>query len=80
MRSLLPRPAPLPDLPAHERERWLGTRGAVTRMLGPDRIATGWWKEPARRDYYFVETKTGEVLWIFLDRTSRRWFLHGIVD
>lgn len=80
VRSLLSRPTPLPDLPAHERERWLGPRGAVTHMLGPDRIATGWWKEPARRDYYFVETKTGEVLWIFLDRVSRRWFLHGIVD
>ncbi|MEZ5064993.1 MAG: DNA polymerase Y family protein [bacterium] len=80
VRSLLPVPRPLPDVPAHEKETWLGRHGAVERLLGPDRIATGWWAERTERDYYFAETKTGEILWIFFDRAERRWYLHGIVD
>jgi len=80
VRSILATPRALPDLPAHEKERWLGRHGAVERLLGPDRVATGWWGERADRDYYFAETKTGEILWIFHDRAARRWFLHGAVD
>jgi protein ImuB len=80
VRAILAEPWPLPDLPAHEKERWLGRHGAVERLLGPDRVVTGWWGERADRDYYFAETKTGEILWIFHDRAARRWFLHGAVD
>jgi protein ImuB len=33
-----------------------------------------------RRDYYFVETRRGELLWIYYDRRRRGWFLHGRVE
>ncbi|MDD9945347.1 MAG: DNA polymerase Y family protein [Myxococcales bacterium] len=72
-------PIPLPPFPKHEPEAWLGAYGAVTHMFGPYRIAGGWWVKRRERDYYFVETQRGEILWIFYDRPRQRWLLHGIV-
>lgn len=80
VRSVLAAPVPLPDPPRHERERWLGAHGAVERMFGPDRVTTGWWADPVARDYFWVETGTGEILWLFRDRATRAWALHGRVD
>jgi protein ImuB len=80
VRRLFSRPMPLPALPGHEPERWLGEHGAVAAMHGPYRIAGGWWTRRRERDYYYVETRTGELLWLFYDRPLRRWFLHGTVD
>jgi protein ImuB len=81
VRRLLPSPVPLPPLPSHEPEAWLGRHGAVSSMFGPYRIASGWWGEGKHeRDYHFVETRTGELLWIFYDRALRRWFVQGAVD
>jgi protein ImuB len=79
-RNLLHPPAPLPDPPRHETERWLGRHGAVEAMHGPVRVGTGWWDIETERDYFHVETRTGEVLWIFQDRLRRGWFLQGMVD
>jgi protein ImuB len=70
----------LPDIPHHESERWLGRYGAVVSMYGPGRIRHGWWKNRVERDYYFVETRTHDVLWIYFDRADRGWYLQGIVD
>jgi len=79
-RNLLPRPVPLPDPPRHETERWLGRHGAVEAMHGPGRVGTGWWADETERDYFFVETRTGALLWIFRDRLRGTWFLQGMVD
>jgi protein ImuB len=49
-------------------------------MYGPGRIRHGWWKNRVERDYYFVETRTHDVLWIYFDRANRGWYLQGIVD
>jgi protein ImuB len=80
LRTLLPVPRPLPDLPRHERESWLGKLGAVEAMHGPDRLEGRWWERPSERDYFLVETRTGAILWIFQDRAGRSWHLHGFVD
>lgn len=79
-RNLLASPVPLPDPPRHEAERWLGRFGAVETVHGPGRVTSGWWDEGIERDYFYLETKTGEVLWTFHDRIRRAWFLHGSVD
>ncbi len=79
-RNLLANPVPLPDPPRHEMERWLGRFGAVEAMHGPGRVTSEWWDREIERDYFYLETKTGEVLWTFYDRSSRSWFLHGSVD
>jgi protein ImuB len=82
VRRVLRAPVALPPIPTHEPEAWLGRHGAVTAMLGPYRIATGWWEQDRghERDYHFVETRTGELLWIYYDRVQRRWFVQGVVD
>ena len=53
-------------------------------LKGPERITTQWWKIPQQRDY-FIAGKTSirqqhydSISWIFLDRISKKWFLHGI--
>lgn len=80
VRRVFPAPVALPALPSHEPESWLGQHGAVTAMHGPYRIAGGWWTRRRERDYHFIETQRGEVLWVFYDRATRRWWLQGEVD
>jgi protein ImuB len=32
------------------------------------------------REYYFAETRKGDLLWMYYDRPRRRWFLQGRVE
>lgn len=60
------------------------------RMLSSqpiERIENAWWEEvkdclsgEQRRDYYFAVSRYGECLWIFQDRVSGQYFLHGFFD
>ena len=54
--------------------------GPVKQLWGPFTISGGWWLRLQHRDYYFVETRRGDLLWVYHDRTRRRWFLHGTVE
>jgi len=50
----------------------------VTRVWGPARIETGWWRgRPTCRDYWRVETESGNHYWIFRDLRKRKWFVQG---
>ena len=49
-------------------------------MQGPHRVSGGWWVRTVERDYYFVTTEAGEILWVFYDRVRRAWYLHGWLD
>ena len=66
---LLPEPRPLRD--------------AVAAVLaGPERIEAGWWDEAdQRRDYYLIETRSGQRAWAFRpagDAVSLQgWMLQG---
>lgn len=82
VRRLYCKPVPLDSPPSHEPERWLGTHGAVRAMYGPYRVAGGWWspRGARERDYCFVETQTGELLWLYYDRARRRWLMQGAVE
>lgn len=58
-----------------------GAQHAVTESVGPERIETGWWRGPhLKRDYYRVTTRDGQRFWLFRQRDTRRWFLHGWFD
>ncbi len=60
---------------------WRGRYRTVTRIWGPERIATGWWRGPdVERDYYRAEWEEGTHAWIYRDRRTGRWFLHGFFD
>lgn len=80
VRVLLKTPQPLGAIPVHEAEAWLGEHGAVQRAHGPFRTSHAWWRDRIERDYFLVETDRGAILWVFHDRETRRWYLHGRVD
>lgn len=45
----------------------------------PRRIESGWWDGfDVARDYFVASSESGERLWVFRDRRSGRWFLHGL--
>jgi protein ImuB len=84
VRRVFSRPQPLPPAPrpSHD-DGWLISgvgRGPVADQAGPYILSGGWWVREVRRDYYFVETRRGELLWVFYDRRRRGWFLHGRVE
>lgn len=51
----------------------------IVQAHGPERIETAWWRGPTvRRDYYIVETESGERFWLFRQLRDGIWFLHGM--
>ncbi len=72
---LFPQSADAPPTCFWLHDRW----HRVAHAYGPERIETAWWRGPTvRRDYYVVETESGERFWLFHCRRDGRWFLHGI--
>jgi protein ImuB len=63
---LLPKP-----LPCHD--------GRLKLKSGPERIESGWWDGgDATRDYYVAEDRNGAQLWVYCDRVSGAWYVHGV--
>jgi protein ImuB len=54
--------------------------GAVTHTAGPYLVNGGWWLREVQREYQFVLTRRGELLWVYHDKRRRRWFLQGQVS
>lgn len=53
--------------------------GSVELHSGPERIETGWWDEQdIGRDYYVAASSSGQRLWVYRDRVSGDWHLHGL--
>ncbi len=85
VRRLLASPAPLPAfprLPRPGRGPWLPGAGAgpVTLLAGPYVLSGGWWDRAFHREYGWALTPRGDLLWVFRDRTSRRFHLAGRVE
>ncbi|HEY2464187.1 MAG TPA: DNA polymerase Y family protein [Steroidobacteraceae bacterium] len=48
-------------------------------LQGPERIESGWWDgKGVARDYYIARHSHGVRLWVFQERQSKRWFVHGV--
>jgi protein ImuB len=48
-------------------------------LQGPERIESGWWDgKGVARDYYIARQSQGSTLWVFQERQSKRWYLHGV--
>lgn len=61
--------------------RWSGREHPVIHTLGPERITTAWWRgQDVQRDYFVVLAKNGCRFWLFRDRGSGQWFVHGSFD
>jgi protein ImuB len=76
----MPRPVWLLDEPAQLRDSEVRQlRGKTAVEEGPERIESGWWDgKGVARDYYVVRQAGGERLWVFQERRSKRWYLHGV--
>lgn len=61
---------------------WLASREErIWEWWGPERIETGWWQQAhVSRDYFRIEIESGANYWIFRERKSGKWFLHGRFD
>jgi protein ImuB len=47
-------------------------------LQGPERIESGWWDgKGVARDYY-IACPHGARLWVFQERRSKRWYVHGV--
>lgn len=63
--------------------RWRGESHKILRASGPERIVPPWWQaqdleENSARDYWRIETKRGERLWVYQTcEQPERWYLHG---
>jgi protein ImuB len=63
---------------ASDREKF-----EVSTMHGPERLVGEWWDEkPHQRDYFRVETKNGQHLWVFRNGSGvmSEFYLHGYFD
>lgn len=83
VRRFFPKAIPLPPRSRREPDGWMVRgleHGRVVTSAGPYLVSGGWWAREVRRDYQFVQTEKGDVLWIYYDRRRRRWFLQGKVE
>jgi protein ImuB len=48
-------------------------------LQGPERIESGWWDgKGVARDYYIARQAQGARLWVFQERHTALWYLHGV--
>ncbi len=70
---LLAEPAPLSPADLEQLRR-----GLILEE-GPERIESGWWDgKGVARDYYIARRTQGARWWIFQERQSQCWYLHGV--
>ncbi len=71
---LLPQPKPLTH--RDNKPFW---HSPLTLLRGPERIGNHWWQEEENeRDYYIARHAHGVICWIYCERSTRCWFLHGL--
>jgi protein ImuB len=82
VRRVFTRPFTLKGSPAPWQITSLDKRDtkAFSCFHGPYVLSGGWWNRDIHREYYFVETKGGKILWIYFDRKRDEWFIHGTVE
>jgi protein ImuB len=53
--------------------------GDLVLEEGPERIESGWWDgKGVARDYYAARQPSGSRWWIFQERLTKSWYLHGV--
>lgn len=84
IRRVNQKPLGLAGGPYHSHEDgWLvlgPKHGNIDKLTGPYVFAGGWWNREIQREYYYAETRGGDLLWLYYDRVRRRWFLSGSIE
>jgi protein ImuB len=76
----MPRPVWLLDEPVllAANLQQLCREGSILEQ-GPERIESGWWDgKDVARDYYIARQTRGARWWVFQQRQTRCWYLHGM--
>jgi protein ImuB len=55
-------------------------RSALDRVVGEYRLSGNWWTEKTVREYRFILTNTGRLLWVYYDYARTDWFIQGEVE
>jgi protein ImuB len=64
-------------LPVRDGHPWY--QGQRLELEGPERLESGWWDEAGiARDYFVARNEDGVCLWVYRDRRSGCWYLHGM--
>jgi protein ImuB len=84
----MPRPVWLLDAPLAislpDMQEGHQNQSGLVLEHGPERIESGWWDgRGVARDYYVARQvcgagQHGAKLWVFQERSSKRWYLHGV--
>jgi len=78
-----PRPSLLLEKPLAITNEELRQLRFVSSMPS-ERIESSWWQlssqELKYRDYFFALSQQGQLLWIFQDKSSSQYYLHGYFD
>jgi protein ImuB len=54
-------------------------QGGLILEEGPERIESGWWDgKGVTRDYYVARQIRGAKWWVFQERQTKSWYLHGV--
>ncbi len=84
VRRIKAKPQRLPGGSYHSHEDgWLilgPKHGTIDKLAGPYVFSGGWWNKEIQREYYYAETRHGDLLWLYYDRVRRRWFLQGAIE
>ena len=72
--GLEPRPEPA-GRPVRDDES-----GCVRELAGPYLVSGGWWRSAVHREYHFVQTSDGDMLWVYYDRPRQQWRWQGRVE
>jgi protein ImuB len=84
IRRVHAKPLRLAGGPYHSHEDgWLilgPKQGQIDKLTGPYVFTGGWWNKEIQREYYYAETRGGDLLWLYYDRVRRRWFWQGAVE
>jgi protein ImuB len=78
--SEMPRPVWLLDEPVllAANLQHLCQEGSILEQ-GPERIESGWWDgKDVARDYYIARQARGARWWVFQQRQTQCWYLHGV--
>ncbi len=84
VRRVAAKPMRLAGGPYHSHEDgWLilgPKHSTIDKLTGPYVFAGGWWNREIQREYYYAETRRGDLLWLYYDRIRRRWFWQGSIE
>lgn len=69
-----------PELLATQNDKPI-YQGELVLLDQPERIESGWWDgADVSRDYYPALNPVGKKLWVYQNRRTGKWYLHGLFD